>query len=238
MPQTRAGRTGGGNRPSAAEDGDRPLLARIIAAQEAERARVARDLHDQIGQALTSVLLGLRLVSDCLLRDPPDVETARTRTAEARRLVADALGEVRRVAFELRPTVLDDVGLPAALQRLAGDVSARTGVAVEVATNGLDDTARLAPELETVVYRVVQEALTNVVRHAGATSASVVVARDAGRVRAVVEDDGHGFDVRAAHRPSLGLGGMAERAELVGGSVTIDSADGRGTTVRLEVPVG
>jgi signal transduction histidine kinase len=238
MPQTRAGRTGGGNRPSAAEDGDRPLLARIIAAQEAERARVARDLHDQIGQALTSVLLGLRLVSDCLLRDPPDVETARTRTAEARRLVADALGEVRRVAFELRPTVLDDVGLPAALQRLAGDVSARTGVAVEVVTSGLDDTARLAPELETVVYRVVQEALTNVARHARAGRAVVSVEATARRVRARVTDDGTGFDPAAVAPASLGLAGMAERASLAGGRLAVRSAPGKGTTVTLEIPRG
>lgn len=214
------------------------MLGQVIEAQEAERARVARDLHDEIGQSLTSVLLGLRLVEDSLARPDPDVEDCRARTAEVRELVADALRQARTLAFDLRPTVLDDLGLVAAVRRLVEEVGGSGTPMVDLAVHNLDDDSRLTPEVETVVYRVVQEALTNVVRHAGATSASVVIARDAGKVRAVVEDDGHGFDLRAAHRPSLGLGGMAERAELVGGSVTIDSADGRGTTVRLEVPVG
>lgn len=213
------------------------MLGQVIDAQEAERSRVARDLHDEIGQSLTSVLLGLRLVEDSLARPNPDVEDCRQRTAEVRELVAEALRQARTLAFELRPTVLDDLGLVAAMRRLVEEVGARGAPAVDLAVHGLDDDSRLVPEVETVVYRVVQEALTNVVRHAAASSASVVIARDGGRLRAVVEDDGHGFDLGAAHRPSLGLGGMSERAQLVGGSLAIDSAQGRGTTVRLEVPV-
>jgi signal transduction histidine kinase len=214
------------------------MLSQVIDAQEAERARVARDLHDEIGQSLTSVLLGLRLVEDSLGRPDPDLEDCRRRTAEVRELVAIALREARTLAFDLRPTVLDDLGLVAALRRLVEEVGAHDGPAVDLAVHGLDEDTRLAPEMETVVYRVVQEALTNVVRHAGASSASVVLARDGGRLRAVVEDDGHGFDLGAAHRPSLGLGGMSERAELVGGSLDVDTVKGRGTIVRLEVPVG
>lgn len=226
---------------AAARERDRvrtEMLSQVIDAQEAERSRVARDLHDEIGQSLTSVLLGLRLVEDSLARPGPDVEDCRQRTAEVRELVAEALRQARTLAFDLRPTVLDDLGLVAAARRLVEEVGAKGRPAVDLAVHGLDDDSRLAPEVETVVYRVVQEALTNVVRHAAASSASVVIARDGGRLRAVVEDDGDGFDLGAAHRPSLGLGGMSERAALVGGSLQIDAAAGRGTTVRLEVPVG
>jgi signal transduction histidine kinase len=225
---------------AAARERDRvrtEMLSQVIDAQEAERSRVARDLHDEIGQSLTSVLLGLRLVEDSLARPNPDVDDCRQRTAEVRELVAEALRQARTLAFDLRPTVLDDLGLVAAMRRLVEEVGSRGTPAVDLAVHGLDDDSRLAPEVETVVYRVVQEALTNVVRHAAASSASVVIARHGGRLRAVIEDDGHGFDLGAAHRPSLGLGGMSERAQLVGGSLAIDSAEGRGTTVRLEVPV-
>ena len=225
---------------AAARERDRvrtEMLSQVIDAQEAERARVARDLHDEIGQSLTSVLLGLRLVEDSLARPDPDVEDCRQRTAEVRELVAEALRQARTLAFDLRPTVLDDLGLVTAVRRLVEEVGAKGAPAVDLAVHGLDDESRLAPEVETVVYRVVQEALTNVLRHAAATSASVVVARDGQRLRVVIEDDGRGFDLDAAHRPSLGLGGMSERAALVGGSLAIDSTTGRGTTVRLEVPV-
>jgi signal transduction histidine kinase len=226
---------------AAARERDRvrtEMLSRVIDAQEAERARVARDLHDEIGQSLTSVLLGLRLVEDTLARPDPDVVDCRRRTAEVRELVAAALREARTMAFDLRPTVLDDLGLPAALRRLVDEVTVRRPPAVDLALHGLEGGGRLPAEVETVVYRVVQEALTNVVRHAGAATASVVVARTADRLRAVVEDDGRGFDRAAVQPASLGIGGMSERASLVGGTIQIDSAPGRGTTVRLEVPVG
>lgn len=214
------------------------MLTQVIDAQESERARVARDLHDEIGQSLTSVLLGLRLVEDSLDRPDLDVEDCRQRTAEVRELVAAALRQVRTLAFDLRPTVLDDLGLTAALRRLVSEVGPRNALTVDLAVHGLDEDARVAPEVETVVYRVVQEALTNVARHAAASSASVVIARDAGRLRAVVEDDGQGFDPDAAPGSSLGMAGMRERASLVGGTLAVDAAPGRGTTVRLEVPVG
>lgn len=214
----------------------RDTLTRVIAAQEAERARVARDLHDQIGQSLTSVLLGLRLVIDALDQDDPDVADVRAHAGEVRSLVADALGEVRQLAFELRPTVLDDVGLVAALRRLAADLDRRHGVHVEVALDGLHDDSRFAPELETVVYRVVQEALTNVARHAATSHATVSISAGGDRLRAEVVDGGVGFE--PPDRPtSLGLAGMAERASLVGGRVELTSSPA-GTKVALEVPVG
>jgi len=213
----------------------REVLARVIDAQEAERARVARDLHDQIGQSLTSVLLGLHLVDGSLSVDAPDVDDARERTQEVRELVALALDEVRQLAFDLRPTVLDDVGLVAALRRLATDLGERSGVPVELTVTGVDDETRLEPEIETVVYRVVQEALTNVARHAKATCAAVAVTVRPQGVLATITDDGVGFAVGPGPLRSLGLAGMHERASLVGGRLEIASA-GTGTTVLLEVP--
>lgn len=213
----------------------REVLARVIDAQEAERARVSRDLHDQIGQALTSVLLGLRLVDGSLPAGADELRDARDHIAEVRELVAQALDEVRQLAFELRPTVLDDVGLAAAVHRLAGDLTRRFGVDVELRLDGVDDDRRLRPEVETVVYRVVQEALTNVARHAGATTASVHISAGTAALRAVISDDGVGFVVGEARR-SLGLVGMSERASLVGGHVDITSAPSAGTTVALDVP--
>src|SRR6266540_6248483 len=200
------------------------MLAKVIGAQEAERARVARDLHDEIGQDLTSVLLGLRLVETSLGGEPPDVEGARKHSAELRELVTDALGDVRRLAFELRPTVLDDVGLLAAVQRLAADVAARHGLAYQLEVDGLGEAERLAAEVETVAYRVIQEAVTNVVRHARAASVRIAVTRSAAGLRVSVTDDGVGFDPAAAGSGSLGLRGMHERAALAGGHVGVTSA--------------
>lgn len=213
------------------------MLRKVIEAQEDERARVSRDLHDEIGQSLTSVLLALRLVEDSLAAEPARLAEARGRTAEVRVLVATALREVRALAFQLRPTVLDDLGLVPALRRLTADVAAHRDVAVDLILDGVPDDLRLPPAVETTVYRVVQEALTNVARHAGATRASVTVTLDPAALRAVVADDGAGFESRATTGASLGLRGMAERAMLVGGSLDIESAPGRGTTVSLEVPV-
>ena len=217
----------------------RELLGQVIAAQEAERARVSRDLHDDVGQALTSVLLGLRLVEDSLAGPDLDPADARERVADLRDLVADGLRRARQLAFDLRPTVLDDVGLAPALQRLTGDVAMRSGVAVELDTSALAPDERLAPEIETVVYRVVQEALTNVVRHAAATTASVALAGRDNVIRVLIEDDGVGFDPQQTPtRERLGVDGMLERAALVGGTVSVTSAVGAGTTVVLEVPRG
>ncbi|MHB1962895.1 MAG: GAF domain-containing sensor histidine kinase [Acidimicrobiales bacterium] len=210
------------------------LLGAVIAAQEAERARVARDLHDDIGQALTSVLLGLRLLEGRGDEPAPGVTG---RVEDLRELVADALRRARQLAFDLRPTVLDDIGLAPAVQRLVDEVAERSGVAVDAAVD-VEQHQGLTPALATVVYRVVQEALTNVVRHAQATSASVVVTVSGDRLRAVIEDDGQGFD--PDHRPDghLGIRGMEERAELVGGRVRVISVPSQGTTVVLEVPLG
>lgn len=216
----------------------REMLGEILNAQEAERARVSRDLHDDIGQALTSVLLGLRLVESCLTSDDAAHADARERTDDVRKLVADALRQTRKLAFDLRPTLLDDVGLLPALERLAEDMTARGGTTVALAADGFA-ADRLPPEIETVIYRVVQEALTNITRHANAATASITVIVAEGRVRALVEDDGIGFETGTARmRGRLGLKGMTERADLVGGTVELSSTPGSGTTLLLELPLG
>lgn len=229
------------NRAAAEERGRsrRDLLGQVIAAQEAERARVSRDLHDDVGQSLTSVLLGLRLVEDSLVEPDVDATDLRRRLAELRELVAEGLRRARQLAFDLRPTVLDDVGLTAALQRLTDSVASRSGLKIDLDIAGLAPDERLPTAIETVIYRVVQEALTNIVRHAIATTASVTLAGRDTTVRIFVEDDGIGFDPeQTSTRAHLGIQGMLERAELVGGTVSVTSAVGAGTTIVLEVPRG
>ena len=218
------------------EHARRQLLAAVIEAQEAERARVARDLHDDIGQALTSVLLGLRLLEDPGDDMATDPVAEHERVEELRDLVADALRRARQLAFDLRPTVLDDIGLAPALQRLVTDVADRSGMAVDAAVDGVSGHEGVPPTVATVVYRVVQEALTNVVRHADASNTSVAVTMSGGRLRAVVEDDGNGFDPSRPADGHLGLRGMQERAEMVDGTVQVISEPGQGTTIVLEVP--
>src|SRR5204863_5038225 len=163
----------------------RDSLRRVVEAQELERRRLARELHDETGQALTSILLGLKSIRAA--RDDDEAERAE---AELRELVVQALQDVRSLAVELRPSALDDFGLVPALERLAGTFAERTGIRATVAAT-LGDT-RLPPETETVVYRLVQEALTNVVKHAAASEVGIVLTRRDGGVSAVVEDDGQG----------------------------------------------
>ena len=229
-------------------------LASVITAQEEERARVARDLHDEIGQSLTGVLLALRLVEAGVRADTIDRDLVDRRIGDVRGLVAQALSEVRRLASGLRPTVLDDLGLGAALERLVTDLSGRGGISIELdqrfaggepdeggglsagQTGSGQGTRRLPSPVETVTYRVVQEALTNVVRHASATRAVVRIRATSRQVEAEVVDDGRGFDV-TDHDGSLGLRGMSERAALAGGAVEVTSRTGHGTTVRLRLPL-
>src|SRR5207253_10081113 len=158
----------------------RDTVRRVIDAQELERRRLARELHDETGQALTSILLGLKAI-----RAAPSGEEAERAEAELRELVVQALQDVRRLAVELRPTALDDFGLVPALERLAATFEERSGVRASVDSNLSDE--RLPPETETVLYRLVQEALTNVVKHAGAERVSIVLTRGDGGVSAVVE---------------------------------------------------
>jgi two-component system sensor histidine kinase UhpB len=211
----------------------RAMSSQIITAQEEERLRIARELHDETAQALASLLVRQRVAERS--QDP---EALQRTMADLRALTSDALEGVRRMALELRPTMLDDLGLVAALDACARQFSQRTGLPVEFRAIGRPE--RLPPEVELVVYRVVQEALSNVARHSGATRAEVSLAADAATLAVTVADDGRGFDPLAAldsRQQSLGLFGMRERAALVGGRLSIESAPERGTRVQLEIPV-
>jgi signal transduction histidine kinase len=202
----------------------REALQRVVTAQEAERQRLARELHDETGQALTSILLALKPLED-----------AGGDVAEVRDLVRATLQDVRQLAVELRPAALDDFGLAPALERLTASFAESTGIEVEF--QAALPPARLPSEIETALYRIVQEALTNIVKHARATRVSVVVTRKAGSVSAVVEDDGVGFDPAGIHEDGLGLVGMRERVALLGGRLAIETTPGAGTTCLAEVPV-
>jgi signal transduction histidine kinase len=204
-------------------------LRRAVAGQELERRRLARELHDETGQALTSILLGLSA-----LEKAKDGDARRTAVATLRELVVATLQNVRRLAVELRPTALDDFGLTAALERLTANFSEQTGIAIELEA-GLGQ-ERLPSDVETVLYRLVQEALTNVVKHAHAQHVSIVLRRKEGAVTAVIEDDGRGF-ADGQGEDGLGLVGMRERVALVNGRFRIESGPNAGTTLLVEVPV-
>jgi signal transduction histidine kinase len=208
----------------------RDALRRVVAAQELERRRLARELHDETGQALTSILLGLKPLEEALVGHP-----AHPAAAGLRELVVTALQDVRRLAVELRPKVLDDFGLEAALERLTETFAEQTGI--RVAFRSAMPEERLPPEIETALFRVVQEALTNVVKHARASLVSVLLTRQDSSVTAIIEDDGTGFDPAAAADDRLGLAGMRERLALLDGTLEIESGRGAGTTLVAEVPV-
>jgi two-component system, NarL family, sensor histidine kinase DevS len=208
----------------------RNALERVLSAQEDERRRLARELHDETGQALTSILLGLRG-----LEDAKDPEALRAAVGEVRDLVRSTLQDVRRLAVELRPKTLDDFGLVPAVERLTESFAEQTGIDVEFVHNITD--SRLPPGIETALYRIVQESLTNVVKHARAGHVSIVLTGKHGSVSILVEDDGVGFEPSRSRGDGLGLLGMRERVELLGGRMTVESRPGAGTTFVAEVPV-
>jgi len=205
------------------------MLRRLVFAQEDERRRIAREMHDQFGEQLTA--LTHRIAA---------VETAAAGRAELQPAI-DALQQVAQqidrdvdhLVWELRPTALDDLGLRAALSNYLQAWSARTGVAAELHTSGLLDD-RLAPDAETTLYRIAQEALTNVAKHSRASSVEIILDRRPDHVLLVVEDDGAGFDP-AARTQGFGLLGMQERAALVGASLQIESSPGQGTSILVRM---
>jgi signal transduction histidine kinase len=208
----------------------RDAVRRVVQAQELERTRLARELHDETGQALTSMLLGLKSLEDRI-----DTDEGRVAAAELRELVVSTLRDVRRLAVELRPAALDDFGLVPALERLRDTVLEKSGIDVDVQSRlgGV----RLPAELETALYRIVQEALTNAVKHADATRVSVTLTKRERAVVLVVQDDGHGFDPAMAREEGLGLTGMRERVALLGGRLVVESTEGAGTMLTAELPL-
>jgi signal transduction histidine kinase len=206
----------------------RDTVRRVVEAQELERKRLARELHDETGQALTSILLGLKPLEEATSGATQDA------VAEVRELVVSTLQDVRRLAVELRPSALDDLGLVPAIDRLARSF-AESGIHVDVEAHIGDQ--RLPEPIETTLYRIVQEAITNVAKHAEARRLSVTLTRKNGSVVAIVEDDGKGFDPTDTDSAGLGLLGMRERLALVGGTLRIEASSGAGTTIAAEVPV-
>jgi two-component system, NarL family, sensor histidine kinase UhpB len=196
-----------------------------LRAQEEERARIARDLHDEVNQSLTGLLLRLEAVREAA---PPELEGE---LEETKSLANQAMRELLSLARQLRPTALDDLGLAAAIAGQVEQVS-RSGVAAELVEEG--DFSDLDSDVQLVVYRVAQEALSNAARHSGAERISVMLRRAGDGVRLDVSDDGRGFAFDDSER-GLGIAGMRERALLRGGEVTIESRPGHGTTVSLRV---
>lgn len=208
------------------------LSRRLVEIQESERQYISRELHDETGQALTALMLRLGLLERELQRGLPVAD----RVAELKQTVEEVLEGLHGLAMDLRPSSLDHVGLAAALRQYAERIIDRYGLAVDFATIGLDE-ERLPAPMEITIYRIVQEALVNVVRHAQATRADVIVERRGDRVRVVIEDNGVGFDAAVVmYSGRLGLLGMRERAEMIGGRLVVDSAPGAGTTVLVEAP--
>ena len=214
----------------------RQLLEREITLREQERKRIARDLHDQTGQRLTSMIMTLSLLEEAV--PAPEV---RARVRDLRDTAAQVLKEVRDLALHLRPSLLDDLGLLAALRHYLKRYQNRYRLIVDFQPLGLDG-KRLPPDVETTLFRITQQALTNVARHAQAHSVTVLLEHREPSVQLIVEDDGKGFDLAQVmdsrpHEGNLGLYCMRERVSLIGGTLTIESTPGRGTAVFVRIPV-
>jgi signal transduction histidine kinase len=216
----------------------RHLSVQIINAQEAERKRISQELHDEMGQALTAIIYNLEMSLQDL---PPGLgQTTKERLVEAYSLTLRTLEQVRLLSLDLRPAMLDDLGLLPALRSYVGRYTRRTGIEVAFEAIGMEE--QLGPEMETALYRIVQEALTNVARHAQARSIRLRLECKASTVAVVVEDDGRGFDVEKTResKPSdsgVGLLGIEERVHAMGGSLCILSQPGQGTVLSVEMPL-
>jgi signal transduction histidine kinase len=212
------------------------LLHQVVGAQEAERQRIARELHDATGQSLTAIALGLRGVETILQSDP---SLAVEQIKELKSFGTHALGELRHIIADLRPSQLDDLGLVAALQWYVQEFEKRYAIRTNFAVEG--NRSRLPTEYETVLFRITQEALINVAKHANASQAGVKLEIYPAQVCVIVKDDGRGFDLdktlRGDRRAGWGLLGIQERALLLGGQCEIDSRPGRGTHIRVTIPL-
>jgi signal transduction histidine kinase len=208
------------------------LLRTVITAQEDERKRIARELHDETTQSLAVLAMGLESASAALRGGGPT-----PRLDEVKALAVRTLEEVHRLILDLRPAVLDDLGLFSAVRWYAERYLATRGIAVRCEISELE--RRLPPEIEIALFRIAQEAMNNIARHAQAESVLIQLAREGHELRIEIEDDGRGFDpaVSKADRPHYGLLGIRERAELLGGTAVIDSSPGQGTRLEIRVPL-
>ena len=214
------------------------LLQKVVTSQEDERRRIARDMHDSLGQQLTALRLKLASIKNDKFLDGRIAESLETLQEMGRRIDS----EVNFLVWELRPTVLDDLGLVAAIDSYIREWSKHFAIQAEFHAGRFPRSERLDPTTETNLYRITQEALNNVYKHAKAQSTNVVIEMRKGELVLVIEDDGVGFDTDAAARVQesgrgLGLVGMSERAAIIGGTVEIESAPGGGTTIFVRVPI-
>jgi signal transduction histidine kinase len=210
----------------------RRLADSLLLAREEERATIARDIHDVLGQTLTALKMDTAWIGRRL---PDDVPAARAKLAAMASLIDDTVVTVRRIATDLRPGILDDLGLAAAVEWQAREFESRTGIPCALHAS-LGDGA-LDPMASTAVFRILQESLTNVTRHSRATHVAVRLERRNGDLILEVRDDGIGIaDSEASNVRSIGLAGMRERAQLVGGGVSITGSRGDGTTIRVQIP--
>ena len=209
------------------------LSGKVLQVQESERRRVAMELHDELGQSLTAIKINLQISQRLKDQAMADI------TLENIRIVEDALQQVRRIASNLRPSMLDDLGLAAALQWIGEQSAIRSGFSVKF--HCVRGQSRLAAEIETACFRIVQEALTNIKRHAHASSVDISLDREQDTLLLRITDNGCGFNLeemrsQAVAGNSIGVLGMQERATLVQGELTIESAPGKGSTVQLRAP--
>jgi signal transduction histidine kinase len=205
----------------------------IATSEEEQRRRISRELHDQLGQQCASLLIGLGALRTSLPDDTPTAKRLVELVEIARRLDDD----LHRIALELRPTALDDLGLEETLLNLVETWAERSQIVVDYRCEGLDK-RRLSPDVETAVFRIVQEALTNIHKHAHASRVGLILRLHGDELVVIVEDDGVGFDLRQMIEPEkLGVRGIRERAALVGGALEIEASPGGGTTVHLRIPL-
>ena len=219
----------------ALDDLAKSRASQILHAQEQERKRIARELHDETSQVLTSLLISL-----ALLEETVTTAEARQRIAETRALAHQTLRAVRNLSIDLRPSALDDLGLLPALRWYVKEYQQKVGIEAELSSSGLKE--RLPPEVETALYRMIQESLTNTAKHAHATHVWVTLTEDGLLLRATIRDNGRGFDAvgmmrRHWQERGLGLAGMQERAALLDGTVEFESEPGAGTLITVTIPL-
>jgi two-component system sensor histidine kinase UhpB len=219
----------------ALDEASRLRASQIIQAQEQERQRIARELHDETSQVLTSLLISLTLLEESV-----ETQEARERIADTRALAHSTLRAIRNLSIDLRPSALDDLGLLPALRWYVKEYQKKCSINVEFHATGFKE--RLPAEMETALYRIVQECLTNTAKHANANRVTITLKEETDRVYARITDDGEGFDYEAllktpGQERGLGLAGMNERAVLLDGTLNIHSTSGRGTIIAVSIPL-
>lgn len=220
-----------------ARENDDDVVEKVIKAQEEERRRVARDIHDGPAQMMANAVLQVEILERLIAQNP---RVAASELNDLKRLINDSLKELRRIIFDLRPMILDDLGLAPALRRYTNDFTSRHSLPVEMKIIGVE--TRIDPIIEVALFRIVQEALHNTRKHALASRVVVTLGYGPDAVSVSIEDNGKGFNPGGVwpnwgHSEKFGLSGMRERAKLFGGSLHIDSAPGEGTKITARIPV-